>query len=125
MKRFSQRYVLATLAFLLAAIHASLSVTRALECLIAFTLVYALTGAVQRGRARVEGRRGNASHHSPSRRASVRPPRFEPVLERHLISPDGDRYRSRRSSQQSAGSVYDFDGRSAEDDWATAADGSW
>jgi hypothetical protein len=124
-KRFSQRYLLATLAFLLAAIHASLGVKSALECLIAFTLVYALTGAVQRAGARIEGRRRGASRRPRSRHSTARLTRFEPVLDPHVARRDDDRYPPRGSSRQSARAVYDVDEYDVEDDWAKTASDVW
>lgn len=85
MKRLSQRFVLAAVAFSSAAVWQGLHLVSALECLIAFAVVYAITGAAQDGHAgssdatRTAGAsRGNAAHGSltvaPSSGMS-RPPR--------------------------------------------------
>jgi len=125
MKPFSQRYLLAMLAFALTAIRTGLSTVSALECLLVFTLVYAVAGAVQRGRARVAGDRGSGLDHSHSRRARARTRRIESP-DRRSVSRRDDWYDApRESSRRSASAVYDLDGRAGEDDWEYAADGGW
>jgi hypothetical protein len=125
MKELSQRYLVASVAFVVAAIWTGLSVTSAFECLIAFTFVYAIAGAAQRGKARIDGDRGGDSSRSRSRRSHARPPRFEPSRERSASLRDDPYDRPRESSRRSGHVVYDLDRHSAEDDWARVADSAW
>jgi hypothetical protein len=125
LKRLSQRYLLATLAFVLAAIYTGLGLLSGLECLIAFSFVYAIAGAAQRGMAQAVGDRGRDSSPSRSRRTRARPSRREPSRER-----SGSRHvdvydRPREPSRRPAGTVYDLDRHSVTDEWPQVADRVW
>jgi uncharacterized membrane protein len=107
MKRLSQRYLVATVAFTVAAIWTGLSVIGAFDCLIAFTLAYAIAGFVLRGNARLDRERSRDSRHSRG----------------HLRD---DAYgRHRASSPRPARVVYDLDRPGPDNEWARAVDGGW
>jgi hypothetical protein len=125
MKGLLQRYLVAGIAFVIATVWTGLSVTRAFECLLVFTCVYATAGVVQRGKARIDGNRGGDSSRSRSRRSHARPPRFELSPERSA-SPRDDLYaRPREPTRRSTHVVYDLDRHGAEADWARVADSAW
>ena len=123
MKRLSQRFVLAAVAFSSAAVWQGLNLLSALECLIAFTIVYAIAGAVQGGRARLERQRGNGSRDSRSRssRAArrVERPRERSTSLADVYDPP------RRSALRSGEALFDGGRLGSSDEWASAADGAW
>jgi hypothetical protein len=121
MKGLSQRFVLAAVAFSSAAVWQGLNVTSALECLLAFAVVYAIAGAVQGGRARLERQRGNGSRDARSR-ATHR--HLERPRERSTSLPDVYD-RPRRSAPRSGEAVFDGGRLGSSDEWASAADGAW
>jgi hypothetical protein len=124
MKRLSQRFVLAAVAFSSAAIWQGLNLMSALECLIAFTLVYAIAGAAQDGRARLERQRGNDLRDSRSRSSRAGHRRLEQPRERSASLPDVYD-RPRRSSPRSGDALFDGGRQGSDDEWASAADGAW
>ena len=101
MKRLLQRFVLAAVAFSAAAVWQGLHLVSALECLIAFAVVYAITGAAQDGHARLERHNRQSSRHSRERGPRVAHRRAE----------------QRREQSTSLGDTYEG--------WASAADGTW
>jgi len=106
MKRLSQRFVLAAVAFSSAAVWQGLNLLSALECLIAFTVVYAIAGAVQDGRARLERQRGNDSRDTRSRSSRTARRRVERPRERSTSLPDVYD-RPRRSALRSGEALFD------------------
>jgi hypothetical protein len=124
MKRLSQRFVLAAVAFSSAAVWQGLNLLSALECLIAFTVVYAIAGAMQNGRARLERQRGHGSRETRSRSPREARRRVERPRERSTSLPDVYD-RPRKSALRSGEALFD-DGRlGSSDEWASAADGAW
>jgi hypothetical protein len=124
MKRLSQRFVLAAVAFSSAAVWQGLDLVSALECLIAFALVYAIAGTMQDGRARLERSQRNRSRDLRSRRART--------------AHDGDEQRGERStslrnsyelprrlSVRSGQGLFDGTRHASDDEWASAVDGTW
>jgi len=124
MKRLSQRFVLAAVAFSSAAVWQGLNLLSALECLIAFTVVYAIAGAVQDGRARLERQRGNDSRDTRSRSSRTARRRVERPRERSTSLPDVYD-RPRRSALRSGEALFDGGRLGGNDEWASAADGAW
>lgn len=124
MKRLSQRFVLAAVAFSSAAVWQGLHLVSALECLIAFALVYAITGAAQDGRARLERNERASSRHSRERGARVAHRRPE---QRHERSPSlRDTYElPYRPSLHSGQGLFDGTREGSDEGWASAADGGW
>ena len=124
MKRLSQRFVLAAVAFASAAVWQGLNLMSALECLIAFTVVYAIAGAAQDGRARLERQRQNVSRDSRSRSSRAAHRRVEQPRERSTSLPDVYD-RSRRSALRSGEALFDGGRQGSDDEWASAAEGAW
>jgi hypothetical protein len=124
MKRLLQRFVLAAVAFSAAAVWQSLNLVSALECLIAFAVVYAVMGAAQDGHARLERHRRTSSRHSRERGSHVanrRPDRW-----REQSTSLRDTYEPPYPLSLHTGQGL-FDGTRQGDDegWANAADGTW
>jgi len=124
MKRLSQRFVLAAVAFSSAAVWQGLNLVSALECLIAFALVYAITGAAQDGQARLERHKRNSSRHSRSRSSGAAHRRLEQGREqsaslRHTYE------LPRRPSLRSGQGLFDGTRQGSDEGWASAADGTW
>jgi hypothetical protein len=116
MKRLSQRFVLAVVAFLSAAAWKGLGLVSALECLLVFAVVYAITGAVLDGRDRLERRRMNSSRSSRSRNSDAAHRGSEqPVSLRESYE------LSRRPSPYPGQGLFD----GGDEGWARAADRSW
>jgi hypothetical protein len=124
MKRLSQRFVLAAVAFSSAAVWQGLNVLSALECLIAFTVVYAIAGAMQDGRARLERQRGNGSRETRSRSSRAAHRHLERPRERSTSLPDFYN-RPLRSAPRSGEALFDGGQLGSSDEWASAADGAW
>jgi hypothetical protein len=124
MKRLSQRFVLAAVAFSSAAVWQGLNVLSALECLIAFTVVYAVAGAAQDGRARLEHQRRSDSRDSRSRSSRAAHRRVGPPRERSTSLPDVYE-RPRRSALRSGEALFDGGRQGSDDEWASAAGGAW
>ena len=123
MKRLSQRFALAAVAFSSAALWQGLHLVSALECLVAFTLVYAITGAAQTGHARLERRNGNRSRHSQERGSRVGHRRPEQRRQRSTSLRDTYElpYRPPHSGQR----PYDGTRPGGDEGWASVADGTW
>lgn len=124
MKRSSQRFVVAAVAFSSAAVWQGLNLLSALECLIAFTGVYAIAGALQGGRARLERQRGSGSRDTRSRSSRAARRRVERPRERSASLPDVYD-RPRRSALRSGEALFDGGRLGSSDEWASAADGAW
>ena len=124
MKRLSQRFVLAAVAFSAAAVWQGLHLVSAFECLIAFAVVYAITGAVQDGHARLERNRRNSSRHTRERGPRVAhrcPERW-----REPSTSFRDTYElPYRPSLHSGQGLFDGTRQGSEEGWASAADGIW
>ena len=124
MKRLSQRLVLAAVAFSSAAVWQGLHLVSALECLIAFAVVYAITGAAQDGHARLERRNGNSSRHSRERSSQVAHRRAE--QRRRPLTTLQETYEvQHRPSLFSAQRLFDGTRHGRDEGWASAADGTW
>jgi hypothetical protein len=124
MKRLSQRFVLAAVAFSAAAVWRGLHLVSALECLIAFALVYAITGVAQDGHARLERNKRNSSRHSRERGSGVahrRPKRWgeQSTSLRDTYEPPY------RPSLHTGQGLFDGTRQGNDEGWASAADGTW
>lgn len=119
MKRLAQRFLIAAVAFSSAAVWNGLNLVGALECLIAFAIVYAVAGAMQGGRARLERRHPHEPRSRSRRPARDRP---KPPPERSSWTPDSER--RRRSTLRSPDPLFDR-ALHGGNDWAGAADRGW
>jgi hypothetical protein len=124
MKRLSQRFVFAAVAFSAAAMWQGLHLVSALECLIAFAVVYAITGAAQNGHARLERHNRNSSRHSRERGPRVAHRR--PELRREQLTSLRDTYElPYRPSLHTGQGLFDGTRQGSDEGWASAADGTW
>ena len=120
MKRLSQRFVLAAVAFSAAAVWQGLNLVGALECLIAFASVYAVTGAALDGHARLERSKRNSPRHSRERGARVAHRR--PEQRREQSTSLRDTY---EPSLRSVRGLFDGTRQGSDEGWASAAEGTW
>jgi hypothetical protein len=124
MKRLSQRFGFAAAAFSSAAVWQGLHLVSALECLIAFAVVYAITGAAQDGHARLERNSRNGSRHSRERDSRVAHRR--PEQRREQSTSLRDTYElPYRPSLHSGQGLFDGTRQGSDEGWASAADGTW
>jgi hypothetical protein len=124
MKRVSQRYLVATVAFTVAAIWTGVNIIGAFECLIVFTVVSATSGFVFRDNARLDGHRSRDSRRSRAQNVRDHPGR-ELSRERSASLREDAGGRQSASSPRSTRVVYDLDRSASDDEWARAADGAW
>ena len=124
MKRLSQRFALAAVAFSSAAVWQNLNLVSALECLIAFAAVYAITGAAQDGHARLERHTRNSLRHSRERGSRVAHRRPEQLREQST-SLRVTYELPYRPSLRSGQGLFDGTRQGSDEGWASAADGTW
>jgi hypothetical protein len=124
MKRLSQRFILAAVAFSAAAVWQGLDLVSALECLIAFALVYAITSIAQDGHARLERHKRDDSRHSRER--GPRSGHRRPERLRAQSSTLRDTYEvPYRPSLHRGQGLTDGTRQGNDEGWASAAEGTW
>jgi hypothetical protein len=123
MKRLSQRFALAAVAFSSAALWQGLHLLSALAYLIVFTVAYAITGAAQNRHARLERRDGHSSRHSQERHSRVA--RRRPVQRSARSTSLRNTYELPYPPLHSGKRPYDGTRQGGDEGWASVADGTW